>query len=1128
MDLEHFYNLIHSKAEFTKLEEAFSDPAKHIQILGLSGSQAALMASLLHMRQKGSHLFILNERTDAAFFENDLSGFLEKKEILMLTDSFKRLGKFHEVNKSAIQLRAETLNKLVNPREKSIIMVTHPEALLEKVVSVKELSKNTIRLKVGEQVDVDFMLDLLIEYGFHREDFVYEPGEFSIRGGIIDIFSFGNEKPYRIELLGDEVDSLRTFDPESQLSEKRIKQLTIIPNINEQFAREHYADIFEFLPKDLNIWIEDLETFKGLTEQYEAAALEEFQSLPEEVSDLHPFHQKKWSDFFAQSSDILEKMSQFRLILFGSSKARPSFQPITYRSQPQVDFNRNFEMLIEHLNQNTANGLENFIFSDNARQIDRFYHIFDDLDAKVSFTPIPRSIAKGFTDPVSGIACYTDHEIFKRFHKYKARHGFSRSRAITLRALKELQPGDFVTHMDHGVGMFSGLERVEINDKIQEMVRIKYRDNDLLYVNINSLHKISKYSGKEGQTPRVSKLGSDAWQNLKRKTKRKIKDIAKDLIALYAKRKTQKGFAFTVDTYMQHELEASFIYEDTPDQLKATQDVKADMEKDSPMDRLICGDVGFGKTEIAVRAAFKAVSDNKQVGVLVPTTILALQHYKTFSERLSDFPCEVDYINRFKSTKEKKQSLAKLKEGKVDIMIGTHALLGKAVEFKDLGLLIIDEEQKFGVSAKEKLRAMSTHVDTLTLTATPIPRTLKFSLLGARDLSIIQTPPPNRQPVTTEVQTFDPEVIREAIEYEVYRGGQVFFVHNRIKDIADIQAMLSKLVPGIEFTVAHGQMEGKVLEQKMLDFIEGRYDVLLCTNIVESGLDIPNANTIIVNNAHHFGLSDLHQLRGRVGRSNKKAFCYLLAPPMSTLTPEARRRLKTLEEFSELGSGFNISMRDMDIRGAGNLLGAEQSGFIADIGFDMYHKILDEAIQELKFTEFKDLFREELANKSEFVSDCQIDTDFEMLIPQAYVQETEERLKLYKELDDINNETELESFKTKIVDRFGPLPMEVFELFSALRLRWLAMRLGFERIILKKRKMRCYFVQNQDSPFYDSPIFGQIMTYVSAQTGNVTLKQSPTHLMLIFEGLTTMAQARTVLNELLDAIGQNSKADSLT
>jgi transcription-repair coupling factor (superfamily II helicase) len=1119
MDIDNFHDQLAQAEIFQTLLNKLKEDNSNLQINGLAGSSAAVIAAEIHRHTKSSHLFIFNDKTEAIYFENDLQSLLEKKEVLFLPDSFKRLGYFDVGNSSNIQLRAETLNHLVHPREKSILIVSHPEAIIEKVIGRKKLKENTIQLKVGEKVDVDFMLDLLIEYGFHREDFVYEPGEFSIRGGIVDVFSFGNELPYRIELLGDEVDSLRTFDPESQISAKKITSLNIIPNINEQFDRDAYSDIFEFLPKNLTIWLEDVGQFKAALENYALKAAEEFERLQKVDVQHHPFHQKTWQQFFMNVEELVAKLGQNRLIVLSNNAQSIPLESIQFKTQPQPDFNRNFELLIENLKGNTKSGITNYIFSENAKQIERFYHIFQDLKAEVEFTPIIKSLSKGFVDSELKIACYTDHQIFKRFHKYKARHGFSRTKSMTIKALRELQPGDFVTHMDHGVGVFSGLETVNINGQNQEMVRLRYKDNDLLYVNINSLHKIARHSGKEGQTPAINKLGSDAWQNLKRKTKNKIKDIAKELIALYAKRKAQVGFAFSEDSYLQHELEASFIYEDTPDQNKATLDVKADMQLPAPMDRLICGDVGFGKTEIAVRAAFKAVTDSKQVAILVPTTILALQHYKTFADRLSDFPCEVDYINRFKTTKEKNESIKKLQEGKIDILIGTHAILGSGIKFKDLGLLIIDEEQKFGVAAKEKLRALATDVDTLTLTATPIPRTLKFSLMGARDLSIIQTPPPNRQPVTTEVHTFDPELIKEAIEFEVYRGGQVFFVHNRIKDIKDMEIMLKRMLPDIEIIVAHGQLDGKDLEQKMLDFIEGKADVLLSTNIVESGLDIPNANTIIINNAQNFGMSDLHQLRGRVGRSNKKAFCYLFSPPLSSLTSDARKRLQTLEEFSELGSGFNIAMRDLDIRGAGNLLGGEQTGFIADIGFEMYHKILDETIQELKHTDFKELFKEEIASKKQYVMDCQIDTDVELLIPQTYVTNSDERLRLYSELDDVGNEDELEAFKLKLADRFGPIPHVVEELFNALRLRWLALQLGFEKISLKKKKLRCYFIENTNSAFYDSPIFGRIMGYVQTQGMVCSIKQSSSHLILVYEGIRNITHARIVLKELVEAIG---------
>lgn len=781
--------------------------------------------------------------------------------------------------------------------------------------------------------------------------------------------------------------------------------------------------------------------------------------------------------------------------------------------------------MFEDLKSNQTKGYTNWILSDNTKQIDRFYAIFDDFKSKHKtdiesdeplFKPIYHAIHDGFIDHDLKIACYTDHQIFNRFHKYKIREGYSNGQALLLKTLKELRPGDYVTHIDHGVGRYSGLEKIESGGHEQEAVRIIYANNDILYVHINSLHKISKYVGKEGVDPKISKLGSDAWVNLKRKTKAKIKDIAEDLIKLYAKRKTMKGFAFNPDTYLQTELESSFIYEDTPDQIKAVADVKMDMEKPEPMDRLVCGDVGFGKTEVAIRAAFKAVVDGKQVAVLVPTTILAYQHFQTFSERLKEMPCTVDYINRFKSAKQKSETLEKVKDGKVDILIGTHSIVGKQVKFKDLGLMIIDEEQKFGVAVKEKLKEFKLNVDTLTLTATPIPRTLQFSLLGARDLSTIQTPPPNRQPVNTELHVLNPDIIKEAIENEIYRGGQVFFVHNRVKDLADIKEMLLKIVPNADIALAHGQMGGDHLEEIILDFVEKKYDVLLSTNIIESGIDIPNANTIIINNAHWFGLSDLHQLRGRVGRSNKKAFCYLLSPPHSTLTQDARNRLKTIEQFSELGSGFNVSMRDMDIRGAGNLLGGEQSGFISEIGYDTYHKILDEAIAELKEVDYKELYAEETTKEDrDFTRDCQIETDTEMLIPTEYVKSINERLALYTELNDVKTEAEIEAYNQRLKDRFGEIPPPIIELYEAIRLKWVAKKLGLERIILKNKLMKCYFIQNQESIFFQTGVFDKILAYIAAYPVNSAMKQTGNYLILEFKHIENTLEGRKKLEHII-------------
>jgi transcription-repair coupling factor (superfamily II helicase) len=777
---------------------------------------------------------------------------------------------------------------------------------------------------------------------------------------------------------------------------------------------------------------------------------------------------------------------------------------VQFTISPQPAFNRQFTLLIDNLKKFEADKYNIFIFADNPKQLERLHTIFRDLNAEINFTPISVSIHEGFIDNDIKIVCYTDHQIFQRYHKYRVRQAFSKNKALTLKTLRELQPGDYVTHIDHGVGIYSGLEKIEANGRLQEAVRIVYKDKDLLYVNISSLHKIRKYSGKEGTVPKMNKLGSDVWNKLKEKTKKQVKDIATDLIKLYAQRKSLKGFAHSPDCYMQTELEASFIYEDTPDQNKAVTDVKNDMEKPSPMDRLVCGDVGFGKTEVAIRAAFKTCLDGKQAAVLVPTTILAYQHYKTFSDRLGDFPVTVEYINRFKTSKEKKDILQRLKGGKIDIIIGTHALLGKDVIFKDLGLMVIDEEQKFGVASKEKLKQIRTTVDSLTLTATPIPRTLQFSLMGARDLSIINTPPPNRQPIQTEVHVFNQDFIRDAIYYETERGGQVFFIHNRVHGLSEMRALLQGLCPDLSITYAHGQMEGDRLEETILDFMDRKYDVLVCTNIIESGVDIPNVNTIVVNNAHQFGLSDLHQLRGRVGRSNKKAFCYLLAPPMSTLPADSRKRLTTLEQYSELGSGFQIAMRDLDIRGAGNLLGGEQSGFIAEIGFEMYQKILDEAIRELKRKEFKELFREEIQKQDDFVSDCTIDTDLEILIPDEYVESITERLSLYSRLDNCENEKDLSDFHKEMVDRFGPVPSRVEDLFTIVRCRKLAVDLGFERMVLKDGILKCFFVANADSPYFNSNIFIKILQFIQTQTNKARLKQVGRNGILIVKDIQGM------------------------
>ncbi|CAG0906144.1 unnamed protein product, partial [Cyprideis torosa] len=922
-----------------------------IKIEGLVGAQDTFVLAALFSRNTYSQIFIANDKEEAAYFQNTLDLIIDKPKVHFFPDSFKRPMSYEELNNMNVLERTESVNKIHQYNGEGQILVTYPEAIFEKVVDPKLLDANKILIAKGENLDLDTIIEVLVEYGFERVDFVYEPGQFSIRGGIVDIFSYGNEWPYRIELFDEEIESIRTFNPTTQLSLKNIERVSIIPNINSGFKQEEKVPLFNVFSKDTIVWIRDFDI-------------------------------------------VLDKLQQ-------------CFEKT--------------ESFAKTLNSNSEEELRK------------------DLNANVDFHPINKSIHEGFIDTDLKIACYTDHQIFERFHRYKLRKGFTREQAMNLKMLRELQPGDFVTHIDHGVGKYSGLEKIDISGKTQESVRLIYQNNDILYVSINSLHKISKFVGKDGKPPKLNKIGGDAWKALKRKTKKKVKDIAKELIKLYAKRKASKGHTFPPDGYLQNELEASFIYEDTPDQLKATMDVKEDMMAEHPMDRLICGDVGFGKTEVALRGAFKAIVGGKQVAVLVPTTILALQHYRTFHERMKDFGVTVDYLNRFKSTKQKKEVFARLADGSLDLVIGTHALLNKDIKFKDLGLLIIDEEQKFGVSAKEKLRNMKVNVDTLTLTATPIPRTLQFSLMAARDLSIIRTPPPNRQPIHTERRIFNDDLIRDAIYYEVNRGGQVFFVHNRVKSLADIAAMVQRLCPDISVGTAHGQMEARQLEEKLVSFIAGEFDVLICTNIIETGLDIANANTIIINNAHQFGLSDLHQLRGRVGRSNRKAFCYLFAPPLSVLTSEARKRIKTLEEFSDLGSGFHIAMRDLDIRGAGNLLGGEQSGFISDIGFDTFQKILEEAVIELKETEFKEVYKDQLEKQKDrdYVRDTEVETDVEMLIPDAYINNIQERLILYTQLDNINNEEELSVFISSVKDRFGTIPKPVNELFDGLRVRWI-------------------------------------------------------------------------------------------
>ena len=1094
-----------------------------IFLKGLHGSAAAFVftASSAHTDEL-NHVIILNEAEDAAYFHNTIENISGALDIFYFPSSFKTKKNYRLLNASHVMLRTEALTKLASGGGNSVrrkILITYPEALFEKVVVSKTLSENIIHIKTADTLDIPQLLLTLDKYGFERSDFVYEPGQYAMRGGIFDIYSFGNEKPYRIELFGNEVDSIRIIDPETQLSERKLLQVSIIPNVDSQFINEERVSLFDFLPSNTAIWMEDhelcIERLKDNEEELKYY-LQYFNAnpSPQNTEEGDKLLKKNISEEeFITHLDFEEALKN-RTVLYFGNKGKNITHEFEFNTQTQPAFNRQFDLLINDLKIKERNGYALNVFSDNPNQLQRLQSIFDDLKANIVFNPVPVSIHQGFIDSDLKIVCYTDHEIFQRYHKYRVKQAYNKNKAITLRTLRELQQGDFVTHIDHGVGVYSGLQKIDVSGKLQEAVRIIYKDKDVLYVNINSLHKIAKYTGKDGSVPKINKLGSDVWNRLKEKTKTKVKEIAFDLIKLYAQRKAQQGFAHTPDTYLQTELEASFIYEDTPDQSKATADVKKDMESPSPMDRLVCGDVGFGKTEVAIRAAFKTCVDGKQAAVLVPTTILAFQHYQTFKSRLKEFPVTVDFINRFKSSKEKKETLQKLKDGKIDILIGTHGILGKDVKFKDLGILIVDEEQKFGVAHKEKIKTLRTTVDCLTLTATPIPRTLQFSLMGARDLSIINTAPPNRQPIQTEVQVFNEDLIREAVYFETERDGQVFFIHNRVAGLAEMAALIQALCPDLSIGFAHGQMEGSKLEENILDFIDRKYDVLVCTNIVESGVDIPNVNTIIINNAHQFGLSDLHQLRGRVGRSNKKAFCYLLSPPMSTLPADSRKRLQTLEQHSELGSGFQIAMRDLDIRGAGNLLGGEQSGFMTEIGFEMYQKVLDEAIRELKRTEFKELFKEEISRQDDFVQDCTIDTDLEILIPDEYVENITERLSLYQRLNNTENDEELKDIYNELQDRFGHIPSQVDDLFETVRCRKLAIELGFEKMSLKNNMLRCHFINRPDSPYFESDIFQKIIEYLQTQTNKARLKQTGKLFLLIAEPISSMKSLYEFLEDL--------------
>ncbi|MEO9965816.1 MAG: transcription-repair coupling factor [Reichenbachiella sp.] len=1106
MNQRELLSLYKSQANIQAIAEATKpNDDKTLQLKGLVGSMDAVVAASLYQLNHQNHIFILHEKEEAAYFYNDLQNLLGEKEVLLFPSSYKRAYEFEETENANILMRAEILNRINNKSSAGELIVTYPEALTEKVINKKSLVQNTFTAKVGEKVGSEFLTDILLTYGFVQDDFVYEPGQFAVRGGIVDIYSYAGELPYRIELFGDEIESIRTFDPESQLSKDALKTINIIPNIQTKLLEETRQSFLDYIPNNSKIWIKDYQNTLDVLDKSFDKATDSFDSILEASGGASLA--MKSEELFETGGSFEEAVLKYVKIEFGNRFYFKDADSIHFDANPQPSFNKNFELIAESLESFQEKQYTTLISSESAKPIEQLTAIFEEINPFIKFNPLILGLREGFVDNETLLTCYTDHQLFERFHRYKVRKKHSKSKALTLKELRTLNPGDYVVHIDHGIGRFAGLDMVEVAGNKQEAVRIVYRDDDLLYISIHSLHKISKYSGKETGPPQVSKLGSPEWENKKKKVSRKVKDIAKELIALYAKRKAAPGFSFGEDGYLQAELETSFIYEDTPDQGKASEDVKVDMQKPHPMDRLVCGDVGFGKTEVAIRAAFKAAVHGKQSAVLVPTTILAMQHYHTFKDRLATFPVTVEYINRFRTTKEIKEILAKVKEGKVDILIGTHRIVNKDVDFKDLGLLIIDEEQKFGVKIKDKLKELKVNVDTLTLTATPIPRTLHFSLMGARDLSVISTPPPNRQPVTTEIHAFSETMTRDAISYEVRRGGQVFFVHNKVSDIESIANIIHKLVPDARVGVAHGQMDGPRLEKTMLKFIEGEYDVLVSTNIIESGLDIPNANTIIINNAQNFGLSDLHQMRGRVGRSNKKAFCYLITPPTSHLSSDSRKRLSALEEFSELGDGFKVAMRDLDIRGAGNLLGGEQSGFITDIGFDMYHKILDEAVNDLKENEFKDLFEDQALDTKALISDCIIETDLEILIPEDYVKNVTERLSIYTQIDNIKSDAELNIFQQSVLDRFGKIPDSVIDLFKTVKLRWLSIDLGFEKLVLKSGKMRCYFPGKDNEAYYQSQAFGHIISYVQQHPKAYQLKEIKDKLMLVMADIETIDKA---------------------
>ena len=1097
------------------LQNAVAKSENKIHLTGLVGSSLSFIISSIFKESDKPFLIVFDDKEEAAFYLNDLEQLCNNKDVLFYPGSYRRPYEIEETDNANVLLRAEVLNR-INSQKKPAIIVTYPDALFEQVVTRKELERNTLKVAVNDSLSINFVNEVLFEYQFKRVDFVTEPGEFSVRGGIIDVFSFSNDEPYRIEFFGDEVDSIRTFDVETQLSIDQIKKINVIPNVANKLLEEKRQSFLKYVAQKTVICLKNADLlFSRIDDFYNKAEIA-YRNLSSEIKQAQP------NELFCNSTLLKKQLLDFSIIEFGSTsimtKIGSVVQKVEFKTTPQPSFNKKFDLLIEDLNSNHNKGYTNYIACVSEQQAKRFHDIFDDVEGEVSYQTIVLSLHQGFIDHDTKIVCYTDHQIFERYHKFNVKNGYAKKQAITLKELTNLDIGDYVTHIDHGIGRFGGLQKIDVEGKKQEAIKLVYGERDVLYLSIHSLHKITKFNGKDGKPPKIYKLGSTAWKTLKQKTKARVKHVAFNLIKLYAKRKTEKGYQYNPDSYMQHELEASFIYEDTPDQSSATADIKVDMESERPMDRLICGDVGFGKTEVAIRAAFKAVDNGKQVAVLVPTTILAYQHAKTFRERLKDFPVTVDYVNRFRTAKEKRTTLEGLEKGSVDIIIGTHQLVNKNVKFKDLGLLIVDEEQKFGVAVKEKLKTLKDNVDVLTLTATPIPRTLQFSLMAARDLSVITTPPPNRYPIESNVIRFNEEDIRDAVSYEIERGGQIFFIHNRIENIKEVAGLIQRLVPDAKIGIGHGQLDGKKLEQLMLSFMDGEFDVLVSTTIIESGLDVPNANTIFINNANNFGLSDLHQMRGRVGRSNKKAFCYFITPEYSAMTDDARKRITALEQFTELGSGFNIAMKDLEIRGAGDLLGGEQSGFINEIGFDTYQKILSEAIEELKENEFKDLYDEPEEDRV-YVKDVTIDTDFELLFPDDYVNNIAERLSLYTQLNNLKTEAELHTFETELIDRFGELPIQVTDLLNSVQIKWLATKIGFEKVVMKQGKLIGYFINDQQSNFYQSSGFTKVLQFVQKNPGAGKIKEKQTRnglrLMLTFDKIKTVKQALSALQPIV-------------